>query len=63
MVENLENIDLAVLALLLNEEEKTKNTKLWVHDVWKKRKTKGEFATLYKGLVDHGTFFEYYFLH
>ncbi|CAI6375964.1 unnamed protein product [Macrosiphum euphorbiae] len=66
MAENLDDLeDLAVLALLLDEEEKTKNNtkqkRLWVHDVWKKRKTEGEFATLYKELVDHETkFFEYF---
>jgi hypothetical protein len=48
----------AVIALYIYiyEEEKTKNTKkrrLWIHDVWKKRKTKGEFATLYKEFIDH----------
>lgn len=50
MADNLDDIDdLAELAMLLDEEEKTKNTKqkrLLVHDVWKKRKTEGEFATL-----------------
>jgi hypothetical protein len=50
MTDNFDEIeDLAVLALLLDEEEKTKNKKrkkLWVHDVWKKRKIEGEFSTL-----------------
>jgi len=65
MTDNLDEIeDLAVLALLLDEKEKTKNKKqkrLWVHDVWKKRKIEGEFATLYKKLIDHETkFFDYF---
>ncbi|XP_060858344.1 uncharacterized protein LOC132935747 [Metopolophium dirhodum] len=66
MAENLDDIeDIAVLALLLDEEEKinnsTKQKRLWVHAVWKKIKTEGEFATLYKELVDHETkFFEYF---
>lgn len=54
--------DLAVLALLLDEEENNnKQKRIWVHDLWKKRKIEGEFATLYGELVDHETkFFEYF---
>ncbi|KAL4153066.1 hypothetical protein QTP88_000899 [Uroleucon formosanum] len=54
--------DLAVLALLLDEEEKNnKQKRIWVHDLWKKRKIEGEFATLYEELVDHeAKFFEYF---
>ena len=33
----------------------------WVHEAWKKRETEGEFATLYKELIDDETkFFDYF---
>lgn len=48
--------DLAVLALLLDEEEENnqknnKRKRIWVHDLWKKIKIEGEFATLYRALI------------
>jgi len=62
--------DLAIVAILLDEEEEsTKNVqqksgrkrKIWVHDILKKRKTEGEFATLCRQLEDHeDKFFKYF---
>ncbi|CAH1958225.1 unnamed protein product [Acanthoscelides obtectus] len=53
--------ELAIIALILDEEEETRRKRKWVHQAWKKRGTEGEFATLYKELVDDGTkFFEYF---
>lgn len=54
--------DLLMIALVLDEEEKqlVKKRK-WVHQAWKKRNTEGEFATLYKELMDDGAkFYEYF---
>ncbi|KAE9543637.1 hypothetical protein AGLY_002437, partial [Aphis glycines] len=39
----------------------TNKKRIWVHDLWKKRKIESEFATLYRELVDHEKkFFEYF---
>ena len=46
--------DLTIIALLLDEDEKKeKRRQHWVHPIWKFRDTEGEFATLYRELVDH----------
>jgi len=71
MFRNFSNSDLAIVAILLDEEEEsyTKNVqqkserkrKIWVHDILKKRKTEGEFATLCRQLEDHeDKFFKYF---
>ena len=46
--------DLACIALLLDEEEKkiSKHNRIWVHEMLRKRKLEGEFATLYRELID-----------
>lgn len=53
-----------MIALILDEEEEeevVKKKRIWVHQVWKKKSTEGEFSTLYKELMDDGTkFFEYF---
>lgn len=55
--------DLAVIALILDEEEEKqlKKKRKWVHEAWKKREIEGEFNTLYKELVDDQTKFVQYF--
>jgi len=66
-MDNLEIEDLAMIAILLDEDEAAKKKvvkkrkRTWVHDMWKKRNIEGEFTTLYNELVDHETkFFEYF---
>ena len=53
-----------MIAIILDEEEeaeqKVKRRK-WVHEAWQKRETEGEFATLYKELIDDETKFFHYF--
>jgi hypothetical protein len=52
-MDNLEVEDLAMIAILLDEDEVVKKRKrTWVHDLWKKRNIEGEFATLYNELVN-----------
>ena len=62
---------LAILAILLDEEEENVESvesvstgtekRLWIHQAWLKRDTEGEFATLYKELLDDATkFYEYF---
>lgn len=51
-----------MIALVLDEEEEQQVRKRkWVHQAWNKRRTEGEFATLYKELVDDGSKFHEYF--
>lgn len=51
-----------MIAIILDEEEEhSTNTRLWIHEAWKKRETEGEFATLYKELIDDETKFVQYF--
>jgi hypothetical protein len=47
--------DLACVALLLDEEKKrrSKRNRIWVHEMLRKRKVEGEFATLYRELIDN----------
>jgi len=53
--------ELCIIALLLDEDEKKEKRRHWVHPIWKFRDTEGEFATLYRGLVDHELkFYEYF---
>ncbi|KAL4104375.1 hypothetical protein QTP88_019676 [Uroleucon formosanum] len=60
------DIDLAIMALLLDEEENSdrvasKKRSIWVHDILKKRKIDGEYVTLCKMLEDHEEkFFKYF---
>jgi hypothetical protein len=60
--------DLAVIAVLLEEEESRtresnsqRKRKKWVHTSLIRRKTEGEFFTLYKELVDAEEKFHQYF--
>jgi len=61
---SLSEDELAVIALILDEEEsprKKRKRNLWVHKAWTERETEGEFFTLYKELVDDPTKFHQYF--
>lgn len=53
---------LAAIALLLDEDEEIyERRRQWVHNAWRKREEEGEFATLYKHLIDdESKFFEYF---
>jgi len=62
---------LAIVAILLDDEGEScsnnvrqkseRKRKIWVHDILKKRKTEGEFATLCRQLEDHeDKFFKYF---
>lgn len=57
--------ELTAIALLLDEDEedrvKAKKKRLWVHECQRKRKSEGEFWTLYKELDDDETKFYQYF--
>jgi hypothetical protein len=68
MFKNWSITDLAVIVLLLEgEESRTRESnsqrkrKKWVHTSLIRRKTEGEFFTLYKELVDDGEKFHQYF--
>jgi hypothetical protein len=55
--------DLACIALLLDEEEnkRSKHNHIWVHEMLRKRKIEGEFATLYRELIgDEMKFCKYF---
>ena len=52
--------DLAIIAIILDakeEEAGQAKKRKCVHEAWKKRESEGEFATLYKELIDDGTKF------
>lgn len=59
--------ELIIIALMLDEEQenncktiKKRKRTVWVHDLWKKRQTEGEF-TIYNGLIDdEQKFYEYF---
>lgn len=53
---------MAMIAIILDEEEANKTKKrMWVHKAWRRRDIEGEFATLYKELIDDQTkFYEYF---
>ncbi|KAL1516273.1 hypothetical protein ABEB36_000192 [Hypothenemus hampei] len=55
--------ELAIIAVLLDEEEtsKKKRRRVWIHKAWTKRDTEGEYATLFKELVDDEVKFHQYF--
>ena len=55
----LTDMDLAMIVIILDEEEEVQKVKKrkWVHETWKKRGTEEEFATLYKELIDDETKF------
>ncbi|KAL4104449.1 hypothetical protein QTP88_019750 [Uroleucon formosanum] len=58
--------NLAIMALILDEEENSdrvasKKRSIWVHDILKKRKIDGEYVNLCKMLEDHEEkFFKYF---
>ncbi|KAJ8981474.1 hypothetical protein NQ317_007000 [Molorchus minor] len=63
-VKSFSNCELAMIALLLDEENEANSTKrkrVWVHDMLKKRKTEGEYHTIYKELLNDETKFYQYF--
>lgn len=67
MFKKISNTDLAIIAVCLDDEEEEnrnenkKRRTIWVHEILKKRKTEGEFFTLYRGLADDETkFFQYF---
>lgn len=46
---------LAMIAIILAEEKEAEHKlkkRKWVHKAWKKRGSEGEFATLYKKLIE-----------
>jgi hypothetical protein len=45
--------ELSIIALLLDQDEKKEKRRHCIHPIWKFRDTDGEFATLYRELVDH----------
>jgi hypothetical protein len=49
--------ELAVLALVIDEEEHPRKKRKWVHQASMKRGVEGGFATLYKELVHETEFF------
>lgn len=57
-------VQLAAIAIALDDEEnenKKKKRRIWVHDLWKKRESEGEFITLFRELMDDETkFFKYF---
>ena len=56
--------ELAMIAIILDEEEeevRQVKKRKWVHEAWKKRESEGEFATLYRELIDDETTFSEYF--
>jgi len=61
--------ELVMIAVLIDEDEEQQDVRqlnikkksIWVHDILKKRKIEGEFATLCRQLEDHeDTFFKYF---
>lgn len=56
--------NLAMIALLLDQEESEKIKKqtrnVWVHPAWQKRSVEGEFVTLYNELMDDESKFQQY---
>ena len=57
--------ELAMIAIILDEEEETengkKNRRYWTHDALRKRKAEGEYWTLFKHLSDdEEKFFQYF---
>jgi len=75
MFGNFSESDLAIVAILLDDEEESctnnvwqkseRKRKIWVHDILKKRKTEGEFATVNTGIrktnFRQNWFFLFYF--
>jgi hypothetical protein len=58
--------ELAMIAIILDEEEREHNKnpqsrRYWVHDALKKRKIEGEYWTLFKHLIDDEEKFFMYF--
>ncbi|KAL4141524.1 hypothetical protein QTP88_004152 [Uroleucon formosanum] len=66
-VGSISDEELIIIALMLDEEQenncktiKKRKRTVWVHDLWKKRQTEGEF-TIYNGLIDdEQKFYEYF---
>lgn len=53
--------ELMLIAIALEEEHENECKRKWVHEAWKNRDNEGEFATLFKELMDDGTkFFQYF---
>jgi hypothetical protein len=53
--------ELAMLALIISEEEHERKKRKWVHQAWMKMGDEGESATLYKELVHDEIKFSEYF--
>jgi hypothetical protein len=53
MFKQLSFKDLACIALLLDEDKTSNRNRIWVHEILRKRKTEGKFATLYRELIDN----------
>lgn len=53
--------ELMLIAIALEEEHENECKRKWVHEAWKNRDNEGEYATLFKELMDDGTkFFQYF---
>lgn len=55
MFSKFRNSDLAMIALVLEEEEETERVRkrrVWVDSAWKSRPAEGEFITLFPRLMD-----------
>lgn len=59
------DVNIIVVSLLCEEEERNqenaKRKRKWVHEICRKRKRDGEFATLFPDLITHQeNFFQYF---
>lgn len=62
-IRRLSLTELAMVAIILDEEEENRGTqrRYWIHESLRKRKTEGEYWTLYRHLVDdEEKFFSYF---
>jgi hypothetical protein len=61
MIFEFTDLELAVIPIILEEEQREVKKRKWVHEAWVNRERDGEFGTLYKELTDDETkFFEYF---
>jgi hypothetical protein len=63
MFKQLSFKDFACVTLLLGEEEekRSKRNRIWAHEMLRKSKIEGEFATLYREFIDEEMKFYKYF--
>jgi len=55
--------ELCTITIILDEgtEQLNPNKRKWVHEVWQRRYSEGEFSTLYNELIENETKFYRYF--